>query len=161
VPASDVIGLGASVVVWAAGLYSSRRRYTVAIARLPDSWLSHPEIGPAYREARPWGRRELVEWIRRLPPYLAGDALFLSALVAVDVLFVLQLSACVAFAALNSFWILEADRRRLVEFMERYELSPLRPSRLLLAWYVASRFAASLGFVAFALFSVRIVFALA
>ena len=45
--------------------------------------------------------------------------------------------------------------------MERYELSPLRPSRWLLVWYLASRFAASLGFVAFALFSVRLVFALA
>jgi hypothetical protein len=153
----DLIGLGASALLWVAGQLSTLRAQAHAIRTAPRSWLEHPEVGPSYRAAASWGLRDAWPATVALLPRLAGLIVGFAVLEAMGVILAVELFACVLFAGSWTLRLRDAARVERDEYVEREGLEPAPRRPWLFAWYWGSTGAACLAFAAVACFAGRAV----
>jgi len=155
--ADELIGIAIAAIVFTLGVYAVRGRDRAGLRALPESWLAHETLGPAYRDWSPPGRAYYRGWARALLPYFVLLGVIFYVLVSADVTFGVQLIACVVIAGIAAGAYVERHRRGLAALASRYGLEPARRTALLDLWYLASRFLCAVGFAGIALFTARLV----
>lgn len=154
--AEELAGVAIAGIVLALGAYTVRRRDLAGLRGIPESWLAHETLGPAYRDWSPPGRSYYLRWARVLVPYFVLLVVFFYALVTTGVTFGVQVIACVTVAGIAAGTYVERHRRGLGALASRYGLEPAPRTPLLDLSYAASRFLCALGFGGLALFTARL-----
>jgi hypothetical protein len=154
---TDFLGIALSLLTWGVGLVAHRSLYAAAVGRLPETWRSHPEIGPRYDPERTLGRDDYARWGRQTLPWFVGITAFFAVIVAADVLWEIQLAICVIASVVQTSRARDQQRQRIAKLAADYNLEPLVRRKGWARWWIVATYLLQLGFLAAALFVARLI----